>query len=47
MTLNDIIFIVVALVFGFVFFGPHNKPKKPKGDAGKGDKGGEGKGGGR
>ncbi len=28
--MENLTFIIVAIIFGFVFFGPHNKSKKPK-----------------
>ena len=40
--MENLTFLIVAIIFGYVFFGPHNKSKKPDGDKG-GDKKGGGK----
>lgn len=37
--MSDLGFIIFALIFGFIFFGPHNKAKDSGGGKG-GDKGG-------
>ncbi len=30
--MNDIIFIAAAIIFAFIFFGPHSKTKEKKDD---------------
>ncbi len=36
--MENITFIILAIIFGFLFFGPHNKTKEKKDDKKGGDK---------